>query len=169
LAHRVRQSELVGESEDRLGVGRGDRRPDQVQAGGRVVEPAVDPQGLDEPLVRLVGRDPPDEQEHGGIPVVGGQSGALGRVHRTVDDLVVDQDRHHRRRPAAQLLELACVEGGVRDAEHRVGCQSGDLLTGQRHLGGRVLLPPLVIGLRGHIVIVEHQRLVPAEQELGHG
>ena len=68
--------------------------------------------------------------------------------------------------PAAGARAALNAESAIPRAAR--GRQLGHLAPGQRHLLAGVVLPALVEGRRGDVVVVEDQGLGPAQQELGH-
>ncbi len=155
------KAELLCEVEDRPGVGRGDRGPDQVEPRLGVEPASIEQQSLDQVVLRLVRREPADEQEDGRRPVRRpGEPRLFGLVHRAAHLLGVDDDRHDRGRPASHRLELPRVERRIRDAEHGTRRQRRGLLAGERDLVAGVLLPAVVERGRGDVVVVEDERFV---------
>jgi hypothetical protein len=88
-------------------------------------------------------------------------------IHTGIE-VEVDQDRHHCRCRAAERVELPGIEGRIGDAQDGVRGKSSYLVPSERHLGRGVLLPPLVEGLGSDVVIIENERLIPAEEEFGY-
>ena len=103
VADGVGQAQLVGQREHRLGVRLGHRRAHQVEPGIGVVPPSVEPERLDQVVLGLVGGDPPDEEEHGPRPVIGGQPGRLRLVDTRPVSVHLDQDGNDGGGRAAEL------------------------------------------------------------------
>ena len=131
----IGQAQLIGQREHRVDVRTGHRRTHQMEPGFGVVPSPIEPEGLDQMVLGLVGRDPPDEEEHRPRSVRGRRFDELVPADRSGPGLSCgDEDRHHRRGRTAEPPEFGGVERRVGDSEGGRGRQLGRLVPGQRHL-----------------------------------
>ena len=170
--HDVGQPELVDEGTQRRLVGLAERRPDEMQAGRRVVGPAEHVEHLDEVVRRLVRRDLPHVEQvapRPRAPCGGARNCASCRIGLVALGLHVDQQRDDGRPLVPERVQFRLVEGGVGHGEAALRGQAGQLRAAQRGLVGHRRLPVAQQVGRRDVVVVHQLGLGPRRQDVVHG
>ena len=132
----------------------------------RVVATAIEREGAQYVVLRLVRSHAPDEQPLA-PPLLRGERVEGSAIHLAVEGLHVDEHGSDRGRLVAHPVELSLVERRVRDAEHRTLAEPLDLRSSLLELARDARLPGLEESSRRDVVVVDEQRAIPIGEHVG--